>query len=105
MIENEILDFINGFKKFNKEAIETTFTNGYWFAFILSERFNGEIVMDIYGEHFMCKINDQLYDITGKIECNKVKVFEEYKYEDPLHYKRLLRDCVYKKDDDNGIKV
>lgn len=93
-----IINFIEGFTKYNKEVIVNLFTNGYcyWFAHILKTRFNGVIVMDKYGDHFMTKINDRIYDITGCVDCTSYIIFDEYKEIDPLHYNRLIRDCVNK---------
>lgn len=98
----KVLKFINDFKKAHPAEIEDVFLNGYcfWFAKILNLRFNGEIFYLPIMNHFIVKIEDKYYDITGEV------VLEEKPYEwnsystfDYLDYKRVRRDCILKEDD------
>ena len=97
-----IIKFINTFKGKYKDEIVYVFTNGqcYWFSFILKERFNGEIWYVPVHNHFITKINERFYDITGEvIDTERLKlarVWSEYQQFDPLDYDRLVRDCVNK---------
>jgi len=93
-----IIHFIDGFKKYNSQAIIKLFTEGYcyWFTYILQGRFGGNIVMDKHGEHFMIEINNRIYDINGEVKCDNFIYFDQYESIDPTHYKRIIRDCVNK---------
>ena len=48
---------------------------------------------DICQNHFVAKINNKLFDITGDVT-NSYDVIEWEKYDDELHKKRLIRDCI-----------
>lgn len=67
---NKVLRFIKKFQ--NKDTIKT-FTEGccYWFAVILDKRFNSgfgdNIMIDYVANHFGCKIDNKVYDITGDV--------------------------------------
>lgn len=98
----EILDFIKDFSSFGKDVREC-FTRGccYWFAFILNERFKpyAEIYYNDLENHFACKIDKNLYDITGN--CNNLyegewEIWDNFKNIDPLLAKRIERDCISK---------
>ena len=69
--KNESIEFfIKYFKHFdNNNILERTFLYGYcyYFAIILKERFNGDILYDINEGHFLTKIDDCLYDIRGNV--------------------------------------
>ena len=92
-----IEDFIRKFKfKYNSE-LEYIFTSGncYYFALILRDRFNGEIYYLPIENHFICKIDNGFYDITGKIEPKEHPYkWSTFKYEDEALYKRIVRDCI-----------
>ena len=62
--------FISGMKEVFPEELEFTFYRGYcyWFAFILAERFKGDIWFNSKTVHFATKIDGQLYDIFGKVK-------------------------------------
>lgn len=66
---NKVEQFINDMKKFFPEELESVFYRGYcyWFAFILAERFKGEIWFNSKIVHFATKIDGQLYDIYGTV--------------------------------------
>lgn len=97
MDEKRILKFIGLFAK-TKE----TFLNGlcYWFALILSERFQGRIIYIAVDSHFVTEINGNLYDVRGNVtdECYGKELFNWNNYQkiDPSHYARVVRDCVKK---------
>ena len=95
---NEVLKFINKFNRWD-QVIEC-FTNGncYWFAYILVGRFpSGTIVYDEIENHFGCLIDDKVYDITGDVtKCYNWETWQEVYLRDPLHGKRILRDCILK---------
>lgn len=95
----EVLYFINQFKSLHRLEIEDTFLNGYcyWFAYILKERFQGEIYYLPIQNHYITKINDLYYDITGNIKLNeKPYNWNEYKFLDELETQRLYHDCILK---------
>lgn len=105
MIEDEktIIDFIDDFKSMHKEEIEDLFSNGYcyWFSKILNLRFDNSSIyyMPVYN-HFVCKINNNYYDIKGKLEDQEkidlLILWKDYIYEEPLDSSRVLTYCVYK---------
>ena len=66
----KVLDFINNFKGSFPKELEWTFYNGYcyWFALILATRFSGEIWFNPKIVHFATMIDDDLYDIYGRVE-------------------------------------
>lgn len=96
---NEVEQFISNFKFDYKEEIEVVFTEGncYYFAVILRERFNGTIYYLPIDNHFVCKIADDFYDITGKLTLSESPVnWEDLEQQDSAHYKRIVRDCIMK---------
>lgn len=66
---NKVEEFIHHMKEIFPEEMEFVFYRGYcyWFAFILAERFKGEIWFNPKLVHFAAKIKGQLYDIYGKV--------------------------------------
>lgn len=97
-MREKILDFIAHFQR--PDTIEV-FTNGmcYWFAVILLERFGGEILYTQVPGHFVCKVDDILYDVTGDVTeqyMDGLIPWESMQDYDDLLYERLLRDCVRK---------
>lgn len=95
--------FINQFKQNFPKELEYVFTNGncYHFSVILKHIYpEGEIWYKQLLGHFVFKLNDKFYDITGDVTKEQEERFlidwENYKDEDKLHYNRLVRDCVYK---------
>lgn len=95
-MNQEVLNFIKKFKFAHKCELEEVFTEGncYYFAIILKERFkNANIQYDpVYG-HFVAKINNRLYDITGDVTetYTNVTPFEDV---DESQKKRIIRDCI-----------
>ena len=66
---NKIEQFIDNMKEVFPEELETVFYRGYcyWFAFILAERFKGTIWFNSKIIHFATKIENDMYDIYGKV--------------------------------------
>ena len=98
----DVLMFIGRFStdgnKTRQEVVEC-FTRGccWWFAYILKHRFlfecDPEIMVDYVANHFGCKIQERVYDITGDVT-------EQYKWEpwqdcsDESLKKRISECCI-----------
>lgn len=94
---NPVLNFINRFSlgQLREEVIEC-FTSGccWWFAHILCERFNGEMVYDEIDGHFAAEINSRVYDITGDITGTFQKTYwKEFVEREPNLSMRILKRC------------
>ena len=73
--------------------------NCYYFAVILQEAFpDGRIVYEPVEGHFMYKYNGCLYDWTGRVlehfTADEIIDWNSYSHYDPLHYERIVRDCI-----------
>ena len=94
---SEVLEFIAHFHKVkNPEVIDNLFTNGccYWFSLLLHSRFKGSIIMyDPIENHFVTKIEDRLYDVTGDVT-GKYNVIDWETYDDDIHKKRIISQCI-----------
>ena len=91
-IHFKILDFIK--RRFKTDC---NWLNGncYYFALILKEHFNGEIYYLPIGNHFICRIDKDYYDITGKAKFNeKPYKWKDFKVFDKKLYNRVVRDCI-----------
>ena len=94
----EVFDFIDRFTdRGRREEVIITFTCGccYWFAKILSERFsnsNAIIVYDDTDNHFGCKIEDRVYDITGDVT-DKYD-WGHWPIRDYHQMKNIIRNCI-----------
>lgn len=77
---DEVELFISKFKEVFREEIQFVFYRGfcYWFAFILADRFGGEIWYNSKIVHFACKIQGRLYDIYGEVDKGISPVTGEY---------------------------
>lgn len=99
-----ILNFI---KQFRDLGAENTFKNGmcYWFAEILSKRFRGRIIYNQVMNHYATLIQGEIYDITGFLGRmnSDWMLWEDFPDYDPILYRRLQRDCVYKAPD--GVRL
>ena len=97
---NPIINFINNFKKMHPTEIEDVFSNGYcyWFATILSERFfKGEIYYLPIANHFITKIDNEFYDISGVYTLNEIPYkWDTYPEFDYLDYVRVVKYCILK---------
>ena len=94
---NKVEEFIKKFKFDHVKEVEDLFLHGncYYFAIILKEHFNGEIYYLPIDNHFICKIDKDYYDITGKAGFNeKPYKWSDYKTFDKLAHKRIVRDCI-----------
>lgn len=69
--------------------------NCYYFAIILKERFNGTVYYDPIEGHFLCEINSNFYDYTGKVDLDPTTLYNWncYKEQDELNYQHIVRDC------------
>lgn len=89
------MDDINVFiKRF--AGAKDTFLNGccYWFTVILRERFSAEIYYNPIENHFAGKIGDKLYDVTGEIDSSGFVQWNDYKYVDLVHARRICDQCI-----------
>lgn len=79
----EIIDYIKEFSKYGKQVKECfSLNNCYWFAIILKEKFDGDIMFNEMENHFSCRVNKKLYDITGccdNLYYNSWEKWENYK--------------------------
>jgi hypothetical protein len=84
-----VLKFI---KKY--ESADDLFRRGqcFWFAFILAHRFKGTIMYQPVDNHFVAKIKNKYYDVTGEVKGDFQTIDEARK--DPLHWERIKRDCI-----------
>lgn len=102
-----VMKFIARFTNNGKrQEVIDTFSCGccYWFAEVLWNRFalevvdtNCDIVYDSIINHWACRIDDRIYDITGDITDNKEycwKDWNKFMFQDISLTKRLLRDCI-----------
>lgn len=101
--EISITNFISKFKKYeSNNVLIKTFTEGfcYYFSLILKSRFpEGKIFYNTMN-HFVFKLDDRLFDITGDctdIWTNKYLYdWEEFQRLEPLEVKGITRDCINK---------
>ena len=94
---DNIEKFIKKFKFCHANEVEDLFMHGncYYFAVILKENFNGEIYYLPVENHFICKIDKEYYDITGKAKFSEPPYkWKDFKNFDELLYKRIVRDCI-----------
>lgn len=111
MKNNKIEKFIKDFKAISPEYIEYTFYRGYcyWFAFILVERFKGEVWFNPDIVHFAAYINNKLYDIYGEIIPGKNSVtgedesdnwmsWEEFQYKNHEAVETIVNSCIKKEE-------
>ena len=95
-MKEEILEFINKFKQYEKDSILVkTFTEGfcYYFALILKERFDGEIVYIKEFDHFVLKKDEFLFDITGNVskKYKDCKIVVNWK-----NNSTIIKQCILK---------
>ncbi len=107
----DVLRFISMFA-----GCEKTFMEGmcYWFAFILTSRFDGEILYDPIMGHFLARIDGALYDVRGDVTSeyqnwtHTLSRWDEYAKNDPKHRERIVQDCILKTsrkiDTEDGIE-
>ena len=92
--QSQIQTFLQRFHEHGNE-IDAVFTQGccYWFAFILHNRFpKSEILYDPVWNHYVCEIENHIYDITGDVTGRyKVIHLDEI---DEYEQKRLEKNCI-----------
>lgn len=89
----EISRFLKRFHDY--DTVDEIFTNGccFWFAVTMVLRFQGKLMYDpIYG-HFVTKIDDHLYDITGDVT-EKYNPIPWEDIHDETYKQRIVRDCI-----------
>lgn len=93
--------FINHFHSTSKtDNITEVFTKGccYWFAYILCGRFpTARMMYDPIANHFVAKIDNHLYDVTGDVTGQyDVIPWNDYDeiIDDSLEKSRILDYCV-----------
>lgn len=95
-MENIVTNFINHFHNVSPtENLTEVFTRGccYWFAHILYYRFNdAELMFDEVASHFVVKIEDRLYDITGDVTDQYTPT--PWEDVDPLRKERIIAQCA-----------
>lgn len=89
----EVMEFIQ--RRFPKDS---NWTNGncYYFALILSDRFNGTMYYDVIYGHFITKIGNNYYDYNGIVNLDKRVLVEWNKFEeyDKYQYRRVVEDVL-----------
>lgn len=100
MVAQEVLEFIE--RRFKKDCDWKT-GNCYYFAVILSERFNQYnpvIYYDTVDGHFLCRINSIFYDWSGAVAFSDEYVskhimkWSDLCNEDPIWSSRIVRDVI-----------
>lgn len=91
-MHDKILDFIK--RRFPHDCNWTT-GNCYYFALILYDRFEGEILYDVILGHFVFKYEDKIYDWNGvNTECKNLIPWADLNNYDKQVYRRIIRDCI-----------
>jgi hypothetical protein len=98
----DVLMFIGRFStdgNKDREQVKDAFLFGgcWWFAFILKSRFEREypceIVVDYASNHFACRINGSVYDITGRrADSGEWERWDDCT--DEALKKRITEDCI-----------
>ena len=98
-IHEIVLRFISNFR-----GAEDVFLNGccFWFAYILQARFCGTIFYDPVRNHFVCRIGERFYDISGETHCEEYRDWERYVLTDCKEYLRIKRDCIDKVEEETA---
>ena len=99
--EKEIEAFIREFSKFGTD-VRRAFTEGccYWFAYILKGRFpeSARIIYLPEASHFVTKIGEKFYDITGnvtkKYARNKKEDWEEFQKYEQKKAEKIGKECL-----------
>lgn len=92
-MEDKIVEFIR--RRFPKDQDWTT-GNCYFFALILNDVFEGDIVYDVIVGHFMFQSREgELYDWTGRVaEWNHIVKWKDFDTYDAEQKTRIIRDCI-----------
>lgn len=89
--------FIQRFRQYGRPAKEMFLEgNCYWFAVILAKRFHAEIYYIPEAYHFVAKLGDKYYDITGNVtkQYSGYRNWAEYKQEEPKHAEYVIRELI-----------
>lgn len=93
-----INEFLEGMRN---EGTVKVFTEGYcyWFAMILKERFDGELMYNPVQGHFCCRVNGELWDITGEVQDDgNWQEWWLYQMNEPLDAERVRKACILKEE-------
>lgn len=106
-VRQEVLTFIRRFTSDGtRQEVIDCFTNGccYYFAnaiwlrfgnFIFDKDHQVEVMYDEVANHFGCKVDDRVYDITGDVTKKyDWKSWFETGREDSALAERITRDCI-----------
>lgn len=89
----QYVDFIK--KRFGSTNANWTCGNCYWFARILSDRFEELEIYYIPSEgHFVAGDGENFFDYEGSVSGEKAISLATIKETDPLWYGRLTKDCI-----------
>lgn len=106
MVRQDVLNFIHRFTDDGRnQGVIDTFTHGccYWFASILADRFYDhddyhcdiEIMYDEVMNHFGCRIDGVVYDVTGDVTKDyDWETWDIFMDRDYRLWERVLRDCI-----------
>lgn len=99
-MKEEVIKFIEFFKRKYPLEITDTFLNGfcYYFAIMLKERFGGCIFYNPDIVHFSVLIDGYLYDITGIINAENATWYEWEGYKQSEDTS-VIQDCCINKID------
>ena len=89
--KDEIINFIKAFSDMKEHFL---YGKCYWFACILRERFGGRLYYNPVDNHWACCIGIYLFDASGMIEAKGYEQWPGRFKEDPLHYGRLVKQCI-----------
>lgn len=93
-----INEFLEGMRN---EGTVKVFTEGYcyWFAMILKERFDGELMYNPVQGNFCCRVNGELWDITGEVQDDgNWQEWWLYQMNEPLDAERVRKACILKEE-------
>lgn len=92
----DVKNFLSRFHE--SDRVDEVFTSGccYWFAVILSKRFedrHAEIVYDEIANHFGAAIDGRVFDITGDVtDAYRWRPWSEMT--DDRHRQRIIHYCI-----------
>ena len=96
---DDVLKFI---EKFHDNRDVFLYGQCYYFALILRRRFKSfyaaNIVYNQIENHFACRIDGIVYDVTGVINGGDWEYWSMYRIAEPLDAARVYRDCIWQID-------
>ena len=90
-MRKDVLDFIKQFESAQKLLLEG---RCYWFAVILKERFDGQLMYNQIMNHWACLIDNQLYDASGAVVNTCYEEWPGSIIDDTTYYNRLVKQCI-----------